>query len=267
MTLLRQLLGRTLLVVAHPDDECIAYGTLLQRMREPFVVYATDGAPQDPYFWQKYGSRAAYASLRQTEARTALACVGVNNVEFLADSGDRFGVQFEDQSLFRLLPQAFAGLAEIVERLRPEALATLAYEGGHPDHDSCNLLCSELGRAFDIPVWEAPLYHREPDNENGHVVQDFVKRNGREEFVRGTPEELERKRAMCDSYPSQGSFLGTFKLDRELVRPLYGYDYSRPAHSGKLNYEVWQWHMTGAEVSGHFEAFLHRREAVKQPAT
>jgi N-acetylglucosamine malate deacetylase 2 len=236
-------------------------------MREPHVVYATDGAPQDPYFWQKYGSRAEYALLRQNEARDALACVGVRNVEFLADVGDRHGVKFEDQSLFRLLPQAYAGLAEIVARLRPEALATLAYEGGHPDHDSCNLLCSELGEAYGIPVWEAPLYHREPDNEQGHVVQDFVTRDGSEEFVTGEPEELERKRAMCDSYPSQGSFLGTFKLERELVRPLFAYDYTRPAHSGKLNYEVWQWHMTGAEVSREFDRFLQGRKVAKQPAT
>jgi N-acetylglucosamine malate deacetylase 2 len=267
VTILRQLLGRTLLVVAHPDDECVAYGTLLQRMREPHVVYATDGAPQDPYFWQKYGSRAEYALLRQKEARDALACVGVSNVEFLADSADRYGVKFEDQSLFRLLPQAYAGLSEIVARLRPEALATLAYEGGHPDHDSCNLLCSELGRAYGIPVWEAPLYHREPDNEQGRVVQDFVTRDGSEEFVTGEPEELQRKRAMCDSYPSQGSFLGTFKLERELVRPLFAYDYTRPAHSGKLNYEVWQWHMTGAEVSREFDRFLQGRKVAKQPAT
>ncbi len=206
-------------MVAHPDDECVAYGTLLQRMREPHVVYATDGAPKDPYFWQKYGSREEYARLRQAEARAALACVGVKDVEFLADSAPRFGVSFEDQGLFRVLPQAFEALAEIVARLRPEALATLAYEGGHPDHDSCNLLALELGKAFGVAVWEAPLYHREPGNENGHVVQD------------------------------------------------YAYDYTRPAHAGRLNYEAWQWQMTGEQVSREFEKFLQDRQRAKQPAT
>jgi N-acetylglucosamine malate deacetylase 2 len=140
VSLLQQLLGRTLLVVAHPDDECIAYGSLLQRMREPHIVYATDGAPQDPYFWKKYGSRQEYARLRQEEARSALAFVGVKHVEFLSDSEERFNARFEDQTLFQNLPQAYDALAEIVERVKPEALATLAYEGGHPDHDSCNLL-------------------------------------------------------------------------------------------------------------------------------
>jgi LmbE family N-acetylglucosaminyl deacetylase len=236
-------------------------------MREPHVVYATDGAPRDPYFWKKYGSRQEYARLRQEECLNALAFVGVKNVEFLADSAARFGVAFEDQNLFQVLPKAFEALAEIVERVRPDAIATLAYEGGHPDHDSCNLLASELGKAHGVEVWEAPLYHREPGNEAGHVVQDFVERDGNEEFVMGNPVELERKRAMCAAYPSQGNFLGTFQLERELVRPIKQYDYSRPAHRGRLNYEAWQWHMTGDEVSREFEKFLRSRNVAKQPAT
>jgi LmbE family N-acetylglucosaminyl deacetylase len=267
VSLLQQLLGRTLLVVAHPDDECIAYGSLLQRMREPYIVYATDGAPQDPYFWGKYGSRQKYAQLRQQEARNALTCVGVKHVEFLADSEGLHRASFEDQVLFRNLSQAYDALAEIVERVKPEALATLAYEGGHPDHDSCNLLASELGKAYGIAVWEAPLYHRLPGDETGHVVQDFVERNGAEEFVMGQPEELERKRAMCAAYPSQGNFLGTFQLEREVVRPLHTYDYTQPAHEGRLNYEAWQWNMTGQQVSDEFRRFLESRNSVKQPAT
>jgi LmbE family N-acetylglucosaminyl deacetylase len=267
VSLLQQLLGRTLLVVAHPDDECIAYGSLLQRMREPHIVYATDGSPQDPYFWKKYGSRQQYARLRQEEARSALACVGVKNVHFLSDSEERYNARFEDQTLFRNLPQAFDALTEIVERVKPEVLATLAYEGGHPDHDSCNLLASELGKAYGIAVWEAPLYHREPGDETGHVVQDFVDRDGSEEFVMGQPDELERKNAMCAAYPSQGDFLRTFQLEREVVRPLRAYDYTKPAHAGRLNYEAWQWQMTGEEVSEEFRRFLELRRSVKQPAT
>jgi N-acetylglucosamine malate deacetylase 2 len=236
-------------------------------MRQPYVVYATDGAPQDPYFWQKYGSREEYARLRQQEARRALACVGVKAVEFMADVAEEFGALFRDQELFRELPQAYEGLEAIVDRVRPEALATLAYEGGHPDHDSCNLLSYELGRAYGIPVWEAPLYHREPGNEAGHVVQDFVTREGDEEFVLAQPEELANKAAMCAEYPSQGTFLGTFQLEREIVRPVKEYDYTRPAHAGKLNYEAWQWHMTGEQVSREFERFLAGRQSVRQPAT
>ena len=50
---LAPLLGRTLVIVAHPDDETITCGGLLQRMRDPCVVFATDGAPEDAYFWSR----------------------------------------------------------------------------------------------------------------------------------------------------------------------------------------------------------------------
>src|SRR5690242_7541613 len=84
---LAPILGRTMVLVAHPDDESITCGGLLQGMRKPFVVFATDGAPEDEYFWGKHGSRIAYSRLRQGEARTALGHVGVSEVEFLAEQG------------------------------------------------------------------------------------------------------------------------------------------------------------------------------------
>src|SRR5215469_756365 len=78
---LSPLLGRTLVVVPHPDDETISCGGLLQHMREPVVVFATDGAPEDDFFWRRFGSREAYAAVREQEARVALAAVGVNELE------------------------------------------------------------------------------------------------------------------------------------------------------------------------------------------
>ncbi len=85
MAWIDELLGRTLVLVAHPDDECIAFGALLQRMREPVVVFATNGSPQDPYFWQQYGSREAYAGLRREEAFASMHAAGVKDVIFLSD--------------------------------------------------------------------------------------------------------------------------------------------------------------------------------------
>lgn len=42
---IRPLLGKTLVLVAHPDDETGGCSALLQRVREPIVVFATSGAP------------------------------------------------------------------------------------------------------------------------------------------------------------------------------------------------------------------------------
>jgi LmbE family N-acetylglucosaminyl deacetylase len=223
-------------------------------MRAPVVVYATDGAPHDPYFWNKYGSREAYSRMRQEECRRALAEVGVEEFVFLANEEPRL----IDQELFQNLGLAFELLRHEARRIQPGAVLTMAYEGGHPDHDSCSLLASELGRELGIPVWEAPLYRRKRSELS---VQEFLEPNGTEVVHSPTPAEIQRKRAMCVSYASQGDFLQVFGVEREIFRPRKHYDYSRPPHEGKLNYELWQWSMTGTQVSGKFEEFQRARKA------
>ncbi|MGC2111752.1 MAG: PIG-L family deacetylase [Candidatus Korobacteraceae bacterium] len=252
MAWLDELLGRTLVLVAHPDDECIAFGALLQRMREPLVVFATNGSPRDSYFWQKYGSREAYAAIRRKEALQAMSAVGVKDVVFLADMPG--GEQLVDQELFRNLTAAFDLLADLVRRRLITALLTLAYEGGHPDHDSCSFLAAQLAKLASIPCWEAPLYHRMEDGQS--VFQQFMTLTGDEEDVRPTEEEQARKREMCHAYSSQGDSLQHFDVSREVVRPQIAYDFSRPPHRGKVNYEAWEWNMTAAEVSGAFDERL-----------
>lgn len=252
MAWIDELLERTLVLVAHPDDECIAFGALLQRMQSPLVVFATNGSPEDPYFWQKYGSREAYARLRRKETMGSMRAAGVQDVLFLSDLPG--GERFVDQELFRNLHSAFNILSEIAQRRMITAVLTLAYEGGHPDHDSCSLLASQLAKRFSVPCWEAPLYHRLPDG--GGEYQRFVKISGEEVDVRPTPQEEEAKRAMCLAYSSQGNFLTHFDVKNEKVRPQIAYDYSRPPHAGKTNYEVWQWKMTSGEVCQAFSEFL-----------
>ncbi len=245
---LSELMGRTLVLVAHPDDECILCGGLLQKMNSPIVMYATDGAPQDPYFWRAYGSREAYGLMRQQEARRALRQVGVSDIVFLSEHDDRL----VDQELFRNLGVAYELLSDQVGKLRPEALLTLAYEGGHPDHDSCSFLSFRIGQETGLPIWEAPLYRRRRSELS---VQEFVHPNGTEVFYEPDADQLVRKRAMCLEYASQGDFLKVFGLQRETFRPQAAYDYTHPPHQGPLNYEQWQWSMTGRDVSAAFTSF------------
>jgi hypothetical protein len=85
-----------------------------------------------------------------------------------------------------------------------------------------------------------------------------------------SPSQLqrERKAAMCREYASQGDFLRYFQLENEIFRPQVTYDYTRPPHAGQLNYEVWQWPMTGEEVSVEFARFItSRRLLVEARAT
>jgi hypothetical protein len=41
------------------------------------------------------------------------------------------------------------------------------------------------------------------------------------------------------------------------------YDYARPPHEGVLNYEAWQWPMTGKQVCAAFETYLNSRVALE----
>lgn len=256
------LLSRTLVVVAHPDDECVACGALLQRISKPVVLYLTDGAPRDQYFWERFGSREAYAIIRQQEARRALEYVGVRHFEF-ANEKDVSEV-FIDQNLYRVLPQAWSKLAGAIKRYQPQALFTLAYEGGHPDHDSCSLLVSVAVRKFGLPAWEASIYNRAVSRGSEDIQpQRFVRESGAEIDVRPSVAELERKRQMWRQYESQSDFLRLFSPEREIIRRMPAYDYSMPPHEGQLNYEQWQWPMTGADVCRAFVAFVGNLEAMQ----
>jgi LmbE family N-acetylglucosaminyl deacetylase len=250
LSLLQPLLGRTLVIVAHPDDESISCGGLLQRMREPCVVFATDGAPEDDYFWRKYGSRERYAELREEEAQAALAELGVSEIEFLSRWSE---VPLIDQGLYRSLPAAFSALSSVVESRRPECLLTLAYEGGHPDHDSVSFLSAQLRRKYSLPVWEAPLYHR---NQHGAgVYQRFVQEGEEVTEFKIEGAELAAKQRMLACYKSQFDALPSFSVDLERFRPQAAYNYSRRPHAGKVNYELWQWRMTAEEVCAAFVEF------------
>ena len=260
MDALSPLLGRTLVLIAHPDDETISCGALLQRMREPVVAYGTDGGPQDEFFWGKHGSRERYVAVRKAEARAALAAVGVTDVRWLTG---RDGRHFQDQHLFRHLPEAAAALARLVDEVKPEALLSLAYEGGHPDHDSCGFLAKQVGDEFGIPVWEAPLYFRR--GGDNVLLQEFHSMNGTEVELVPTAEEQKRKRAMCEAYVSQRGVVAIFENnDRERFRPMAQYDYSRPPHDGVLNYEAWQWPIKGQEVADKFQEFLQARQRAER---
>ena len=238
-----RLLQKTFILVAHPDDEAIGCGALLQRMDDPWVVFATDGAPKDPYFWKRSGSRAAYAEMRHAEALAALAEASVTRSTFL---------DIQDQNLHRHLQRALDELRSLIVAVQPQALLTHAYEGGHPDHDACAFLGEIIRRTSNVEVWEMPLYHR----ANGiHTLQTFIA--GQPELVIApTREELERKRRMTARYESQGLTTSAFDLEREVFRRQATYDFTQPPHHGTLNYEAWKWEMTGMDVCRSFSEFL-----------
>jgi len=250
MEQLRPLLGTTLVLVAHPDDEVIACGALMQKMQRAVVVFATDGAPRDEAFWKAYGSRQAYADVRRQEARRALKIVGAYPV-FLAERAED-GIA--DQELFRNLPAAIAALEQVIAQVDPDAVLTLAYEGGHPDHDATCFMAAVVGRRAAIPVWESPLYHRNADGSSS--LQRFPTLSGAELELRCECSPLQKKIQMFHTYKSQKLLLDVFRPDLETFRPIADYNFRVPPLPWKLNYELWRWKMSGSEVSAAFDDYL-----------
>jgi LmbE family N-acetylglucosaminyl deacetylase len=251
--------GRTMVLVAHPDDETGGCAGLLQRLSDPIVVFATDGAPADEYFWGRHGSRLNYARVRRIEAKAALSRAQVRKVEFLSDHAPA-GTEFCDQQLYRELPQAFDAVCDLVRRHRPDTILVPAYEGGHPDHDSCSFLGALLHRLFGLPVWEMPLYHR---SEMGELVcRQFREPNSSERILVLRAQEQRTRDSMVATYASQTNVADFVTGAVELFRSQPEYDYSRPPHLGTLNYEAWHWPISPNEVCRAFQNCVRALENV-----
>lgn len=235
---------KTLVLVAHPDDEALGCGVFLQRNPNSTVVVVTEGAPQDSFFWSKYGSREFYARVRRLEAEKSLKLSGVTDCHF-------FGVR--DQQLFRNLQQVLTHLRELIRERKIEAILTHAYEGGHPDHDSCAFLATALGEELRLPVFEFPLYRR---SNTDLVLQSFLPAETSPDIrdINATAVELERKRQMLAAHESQAESLQPFDIGVESYRPMPIYDFSLPPHLGKTNYEQWGWSMTARDLCRAFSS-------------
>ena len=133
-----------LFVFAHQDDEVAAATRILLARREGhrvICVYLTDGAFRVP------------APIRNEESRAALTKLGVTEIHFgTAPDGN--------------LPEhAQEALAFLESRVaHADEVWTMAWEGGHQDHDSAHVIALVFARKRGVPCRETPLYngHRSP---------------------------------------------------------------------------------------------------------
>lgn len=242
--------ARVLLAVAHPDDETIGAGILLSHTPDAWVLHATDGVPGNAGFIARgfSGTPEEYAAARRRELEAALALAGIGP-ERLRCLGAR------DQETVFEIPRLTRELATAFREIAPEIVLTHAYEGGHPDHDAVAFAvhaAADLlrGEGAEPPeIWEMPLYHAEPgeNRERRTVVGEFLPAPGLEEIrITLTQEERERKRRMLGCFETQSQTLRAFLPPRdERFRPAPRYDFSKPPHAGRLQYEIWGFGMTG----------------------
>ena len=231
---------RTLVVVAHPDDETIGCGAQLSRVTDLTIIHVTDGAPKNGVDARKlgYAGPAEYAAARRRELEAAMALAGISPERLIA-------LGWPDQEASLHLPEI---VTELSRRLAgAECVLTHAYEGGHPDHDATafavHAACALLRRSSPAPtIIEMPLYRAGPE---GWAVQEFVPAERAEVTVELSPEERNRKQAMFACHLSQIQVLARFTLDEERFRQAPDYDFARLPNDGDLLYEKQDWGMTG----------------------
>jgi LmbE family N-acetylglucosaminyl deacetylase len=212
---------RPLIFVAHPDDETIACGGLLQRLPASFVVFATDGAAPGYNFEKKFGSLKAYSDLRFQEASRALRNTPKASIRRLARAD---GSSFIDQHLFEELPAAALSLRAIAQSFAPDAIVSHAYEGGHLDHDACSFLAMHIGESLALMRFEFPLYWF--DRKGKLVPQQFRGTHagavelGLADTVEWelTEVEIQIKNKMLAEYRTQSGIASLFQLACERFR-------------------------------------------------
>lgn len=223
---------RILILIPHPDDEvvgcCAAIGRALQQGAQVLGAYLTTGVPSAGVLWPwQRGSHAARVQRRRKEAQRAAEQLRMEPLFFS---------EIPTRELKSHIAATQDSIRQQITKHAIELLWAPAYEGGHQDHDVANFIASTL--RGEISVWEFSEY-----NFAGGKVrsQEFVSAKGAEQRIVLTPEEQAFKRRALALYESERGNLSYVRTEQEVFRPLAGYSYSRPPHSGRLFYQRFQW--------------------------
>jgi LmbE family N-acetylglucosaminyl deacetylase len=235
MTMTTTLAGRRILVlVPHPDDEVVGCAAAIGRARargaEVFALYLTTGVPARAAAWPwRRAEHEARVARRRGEARDAAARLRIQPAAF---------ADWPSRELKEHLGEARALIAERRAALAADTLWTPAYEGGHQDHDLTNFLASTF-------VGEAAVVEfAEYNAAGGARAPAFPAVTGAEETLHLSATEAAFKAELYAVYRSERdnlAHLARAGFAREVLRPLARYDYTRPAHDGRLFYERFHW--------------------------
>jgi LmbE family N-acetylglucosaminyl deacetylase len=234
---------KIMVVAAHPDDETIAVGGLLQTVPELILIHLTKGVPRDLSYAINADcmSRESYADMRLSELWNAMK-FGNIKIGLYAN----FNLTDQETS-FNMAGIAFR-LAKFIRDNKPALLFTHAYEGGHPDHDTASFatraaLKMLLNENSPIPkLYEFPIYNNHNDQSLYNTFIPYKEEMGVE--IALDEEKIAKKKKMLKQFISQKKIISKMSINTERFRLAPQYDFTIKPHNGILFYEVFNWGIT-----------------------
>jgi LmbE family N-acetylglucosaminyl deacetylase len=218
---------RHLFVFPHQDDEFGHGGVLLRAQRGvPLrAVWVTNGDGLAPLAGEPLDT---YAEKRRRESIAAMGELGVapEALTFLGHSEMDFYAAMADASsaddathargveaLWGVLAPAVDGVRRVVREVLPDVVWTLAYQGGHPEHDLTHLCAAHAVRELALETGRRPLFFELPAYELTFLVPFRFKPwlAGIEHELYLSDEELRVEQRMLPHYVTQHAGMASFE--------------------------------------------------------
>lgn len=210
---------RPLFVLAHHDDEIPTSGLLQRLPSGKRIAWVTNS---DGLYFESDKTPAEYGQLRIAEGLASVSNAGVGPEAVT-------NLEFSEVEIYRQLSRLHSGattmsqarpffqairdrVKETVLALQPDAVFTLAWQGGQPEHDLTHFFTMLALRDLQKATGQRPEFFHMPAYE--YTILVAMRFNplyrGTRIRLRLTAAELEKKMAMMQAYPSQVRLFGDF---------------------------------------------------------
>jgi len=218
---------RHFFVFPHQDDE-FGHGGVLQRANRgaPLrAVWVTNGDGLAPMAGEPLDT---YAEKRRLESVAAMGEIGArpealtffghSEMDFYAAMADASSADPDTHArgvdaLWAALAPAVDEVLQAARAARPDVVWTLAYQGGHPEHDLTHLCAAHAVKELALETGQRPLFFELPAYELTFLVPFRFKPwlGGIEHELFLSDEELEAELRMLPHYVTQHAGMESFK--------------------------------------------------------
>ncbi len=204
--------ARSLILVAHPDDESVGIGGRLHRLGEVWIAYLTTGVSAAA----KPEAQAQQALQRRRELQAALTLAQVPNSRAIG-----LGTVGENEAPSQLV-YLVTQLEMLLEGLEPDVVVTHPYEGGHADHDAAAFIARAVSLRLRRRQHPCPVLLEMASSHDGsgqlHSGSFAAGPGGRGKAALLTTAEQELKCAMLDCFGSRSQALENVTREFERFR-------------------------------------------------